>query len=136
MATQTIGMTGIKMTKKNRLAILERARALIADKKRWTKGRLRRKTSGVYQYCVLGACEQAAYDLGLAEPGATAFLERDCGGLGYILGLDLSLQAYSRETRDLAAYEVNDAQGHEGALSLLDEYIGEVKKGNAREATS
>lgn len=129
-----IPKTGIKMTKKNRLAILKRARAIITPKSRWTKGRLRRKTSdGEFKYCLLGACEQAAYELDLAEkPERGAFSEHSNRGLGYALGNDLSLWSYSREKYCAAPYTLNDTWGHEGALRLLDEYIDEVEKGKAR----
>jgi hypothetical protein len=141
--TATKFRTQVKMTKKNRLAILQRARDLIADKKYWTHGRLRRKIAGTqqYRYCLLGACEQAVYDLNLAEPNKKAFSEEIAEGgeelgLGYLIGKDISLYAYSQETRRADPWNVNDREGHQGALDLLDGYIGEVKKGRAREATS
>ena len=127
------GQTSVKMTKKNRLAILKAARKIISDPKRWTTGKLRRRIKGEYKYCLLGAVEQATYDLGLAEPGPKAFVERESQGLGYKLSGDLSLETYSFETRHASPYSVNDLTGREGALSLLDDYITEVQKGKARE---
>lgn len=125
--------TKIKMTKKNRLAILRRAREIITDPKNWTQGRLRRRVKpGDYRYCLLGACEQAAYDLELANPKDEKIFNED-EGLGYRLGRDLSLSTYSMETRKRSAHGVNDSDGHQGALSLLDDYIAEVRKNRARE---
>lgn len=142
MATTKVGSrTGIKLTKKNRVAILARAREIISDKKRWTTKKLRRKRGDQYQYCLLGACEQAAYDLGIIEPTGKAFREQIKGtltkpaeeGLGYRLGMDLSLYEYSKETRQAAPFRVNDDYGHEAAVKLLDDYLAEVKKGKARD---
>lgn len=124
--------TGIKMTKKNRLAILTRAREIISDPKRWTRGALRRKIKGQYRYCLLGACEQAAYELGFAEPGKGAFGEySDDGheiGFAYALGGDVSIEEYARRTRHMSPHSVNDRKGHPGAVQLVDDYIKELKK--------
>lgn len=125
------------MTKKNRLAILTRAREILSEPKNWTRGALRRKKRDGYGYCVLGACEQAAYDLGLAEPQKTAFRTAQnrsdvFEGIGYSLGHELSLQAFSRETRRDAVTTVNDYDGYKAIVQLLDEYILEVKAGRPR----
>lgn len=133
MAVQEVSRTGIKMTKKNKLAIVRRAREIISDPKRWTKRRLRRKVQGEYRYCLLGACEQAVYDLGLAEPGEKAFAESklpfyDCSTFGYQIGLDVSIQKYSLHKEGMSADNINDIGGHKAALELLDGYITELKK--------
>lgn len=123
---------GIKMTKTNRLKILRRARQLIEDKKYWTHGKLRRRVGTRYTYCLLGACEQAMYDVGLAEPGPKAFTEQPTstgeGAIGYRVGRELSLQTFAMEKYRRSPDAINDLSGHEGALSLLDEYIAEVEQ--------
>lgn len=139
MAVKERPKTGIKMTKKNRLAILTRAREIISDRKRWTKGRLRRKVRGEYRYCLLGACEQAVYDLGLAEPGKDAFSEPNVGigyniTFGYEIGDEVSIRDYSLRTKGISPDWVNDLFGHEGALDLLDGYIDELKRPAKKEA--
>jgi hypothetical protein len=42
------------------------------------------------------------------------------------------LYSYSRETRGQSPDSVNDREGHVAAVKLLDDYLAEVKKGNAR----
>lgn len=114
--------TSVSMTKTNRLRILQRARKILSDKTRWTTGSLRSHKYGVEQYCVLGACEKAAYELGLAEPGARAF-----AGFGYDLGEDLSIVKFSEAEYGLDPVEVNDKQGYDKVMELLGNYIARVK---------
>ena len=67
--------TGIRMTKRNKLRIVKRARKILSHPYNWTSGMLRKGSSydeGGYRYCVLGACERAAYDLGLAVANSLA----------------------------------------------------------------
>lgn len=130
-ATKKVSKTGIRMTKKNRVAILSRAREIISDKKNWTRRKLRRREGDRYRYCLLGACEQAAYDLGLAEPGKMSFAERLADSqdpFGYLLGVDISIQDFSLITTGKPAQAVNDQDGYEAAVKLVDDYIAELKK--------
>jgi hypothetical protein len=120
-----------------RLAILKRAREILSVKERWGKTHLRRNTgpNGAPQYCVLGACEQAFYDLGYKHtPGVLPFTE-DMQGLGYVLGKELSLSAYARERYGMAPWRVNDRLGYEKTVEMLDEYIEEVEAGRTRPVT-
>lgn len=130
--------TGIKMTKKNRLAILKGAQKILSNERNWTTRALRRREPTAddgYGYCLLGACEKAAYDLGLAEPSGTAFRTGEKqAGLGYRLGLELSLTTYSRELHGTSPDGVNDHYGYNAVMELLAGYIMEVQEGRAREA--
>lgn len=126
--------SGIPMTPENRLGILRRAREILSKRTRWTGCALRQGQGDEASYCVLGACEQAAYDLGLAEVGIYPFQSDDDGNeaLGYRLGIDLSIDAYAREKYGIAdyrAYDVNDTLGYEAVMNLLDEYIAKCEAG-------
>lgn len=130
--------TGIKMTKKNRLAILKGARKILSNKKNWTTRALRKRKPTAddgYGYCLLGACERAAYDLELVEPGKDAFKNGyEQVGLGYPIGRELSLYAFSVEKHRMSPDGVNDLKGYDATMALLDDYIKEVQKGKARKA--
>jgi hypothetical protein len=120
--------TGIPMTKNNRLNILRRAREIISDPRRWASKTLRDYDGTQERFCVIGACEQAAYDLGLAQAGPDAFLGREDGTAlnGYDLGEDLALTEYSRRQYGDVPWAVNDRRGHESTIELLDRFIAEV----------
>ena len=128
--------TGIRMTKKNRLAILTRAREILSNPYNWASGVLRKegwdsKGNLSYRYCALGAVEQAAYDLGLAEEDYRAF--RGGGAaMGYRLGNEIGLEEYAIKTRRMNVPNVNDTLGWEPTLLLLDEFIAETKKPTPR----
>ncbi len=114
-----------------KLSLLRRAREIISDRDRWTQQYLRTEKDGKERFCVLGAIEKAAYDLGLAEPPDRPF--DGAGSLGYQLGDDLSLETYAAERYECAAWSVNDSLGYETTLEMLDGYIGEVEAGRLRE---
>jgi len=126
--------TGIRMTKKNRLAILTRAREILSNPHNWAHGMLRKEShhpAPHFRYCALGAIEQAAYDLGLAEKGDQAF--RGGGAaIGYKLGQEIGLEAYAVKTRGMQVPHVNDRMGYEPTLLLLDEFITETKRPTPR----
>jgi len=121
--------TGIPMTKENILGILGRARAILSNPDNWGTADLRRSNvSGKTQYCVLGAIEQAAYDLGLKTPGPAAFKGMSDDFSGYALGEEISLYEYSKKKYNgLNPFQVNDTRGYEKTLELLDGYIDEVQ---------
>lgn len=117
--------TKVEMTPQNRLNILVRAREILSDKENWTTGLLRRRSTG--QYCLLGACEQAVYDLGLAKQQADAFEGYEDSFDAFALGRDLSLYTYAQEKYGASPDSVNDRQGYEPTMKLLDEYIEIVR---------
>ena len=125
--------TGIPMTRNIRIMILKRARAILSNRDRWTAGRLRRKYGdGTEKFCLLGACEQAVYDLGIREPALTAFQggrDRIRENNAYQLGRDLKLSDYSRKTYGAPPEGVNDDNGYETTLRLLDEFTQKVEAG-------
>lgn len=128
--------SGIPMTPENRIGILKRAREILSSPVRWTKSSLQSDGPQGPQYCVLGACEQAAYDLGLAERTHPFRGEDDVEALGYRLGNDLSLNSYARwKYRHVyfTAYDVNDTLGYDATIQMLDGYIEECEAGAPRE---
>lgn len=121
--------TNIPMTKENKLGILTRAREIITDPDRWNRGRL--KSRAGEQFCVLGACERAAYDLGLAIETSNSFGRGPYDSVpvdAYDLGRDLSLYRYSVDTYGSSPDWVNDNLGHEQTLEMLDRYIAVVER--------
>jgi hypothetical protein len=131
--------TGIRMTKKNRLAILTRAREILSNPYNWAVGQLRTRQydaegNASYRYCALGAIEQAAYDLGLAEKNDYAFRSSTHGvpPLGYALGAEIGLEQFAYNTRRINVANVNDGMGYKPTLLLLDEFITETKKPTPR----
>lgn len=128
--------SGIRMARNTRLEILRRAREILSDPTRWTKQTLRRFTDGEEQYCVAGALERAAYDLGYANETSQAFDNGDVDGngpLGYLLSGEMSLSTFSEEKYEKPPWSVNDQRGYETTMELLDTYIVEVEEGRARE---
>lgn len=129
--------SGIRMARNTRLGILRRAREILSDESHWTKGVLRKKQiGGETQYCVAGALEQAAYDLGYAEQQASSFDDGDWlgqGPLGFLLSGEVSLNTYSSQTYGALPWSINDRNGYEKAVELLDGYIVEVEEGRALE---
>lgn len=133
----TKASSGIPMTRNNKLTILQRAREILSVRSSWTQNRLYGVVNGVPQYCLLGAIEQAAYDTGLAQPlhPFDSYSEEDEDGeiilereeLGYRLGPDLRLEEYAIKQFGQAPVSVNDQQGYEKTLQLLDEYINVVR---------
>lgn len=130
-------LSGIEMSKNTKLSILRRARKILSNPMKWGKGNLYNEEQDTY--CLLGACERAAYDLGLfTEDPGNSFDNGDFGGegLGYVLGKDLSLYEYTAEryqTRAFTApYQVNDRLGYDETLKFLDSYIVEVEQGRPR----
>ena len=125
--------TGIPMTRNFRIMILKRAREILSDRNKWTVGRLMRRTSdGVERFCLLGACEQAVYELGIRERAVTAFQGgRDRGREtnAYQLGRDLKLYDYARGNYGLPPEGVNDDRGYDDTMKLLDEFTAKVEKG-------
>lgn len=117
-----------------RLEILRRAREILSDSSNWTTKHLRRfGPDGAPRYCVLGAIEQASYDVGYATETAQSFRDGDQDKGGYLLGNELSLDTYARERYDRTPWSVNDSFGYEATMRMLDEYIVEVEEGRARE---
>ncbi len=135
--------SGIAMARNVRLEILRRTREILSDKDNWTTSYLRYKDDhGKARYCLVGAMERAAYDLGIAkEQEGNSFddsewLDDGEGPLGYRLANDISIDTYVSETyrgRYEKAFNVNDAEGYEAAMQLLDSYIVEVEAGRIRE---
>lgn len=91
--------TGIPMARSTRLSILTRAREIINDRQRWGRERLRRLDGDQPQYCVLGACERAAYDLGLLPEPSNAFTAADDNSGAYAISLDLYFTTRCGNTR-------------------------------------
>lgn len=111
-----------------KLSLLRRAREILSDRDSWGTRRLRQEgPGGKVQYCALGALEQAAYDLGFAEPGEDAF--DGSNGIAYNLGSQLSLEAYAERTFRTNVWRVNDGRGYESTLLMFDGYIKEVEEG-------
>lgn len=133
--------SGISMARNVRLEILKRTRQILSVKDNWTQSYLRYRTdTGRYKYCLVGAMERAAYDLGYAkeDPG-NRFDESDWQGdgggpLGYRLASDVSIDTYANEQYGVtAAFNYNDQNEYEQVMRMLDEYIEEVEQGRARE---
>lgn len=123
--------TGIRMTKRNKLRIVKRARKILSDPYSWTVGALRKKTNygegdPQWRYCALGACERAAYDLGLAEERTGSF-GPGSEALGYQLSHELGLHQFSVERLKRSVPEVNDGIGYTTTVKLLDEFICETE---------
>ena len=128
--------SGIPMARNVRLSILKRAREILSDVSNWTTQELREIIDGKPKYCVLGAIERAAYDLGYAkETDGRPFQSYEGGEpLAYRLGDDLSLNTYAAERYGQTnAWNVNDNEGYETTMDMLDTYIVEVEEGRARE---
>ena len=118
-----------------KIEILRRAREILSVKDNWTTKHLRRfSPDGAPQYCVLGAIEQASYDVGYATPNDASFVDGDQQRGGYLLGSQLSLDTYARERFKRTPWAVNDSYGYEATMRMLDDYIVEVEEGRAREA--
>lgn len=118
-----------------RLEILRRAREIIGVKENWTTKYLRKMENGAPRYCVLGAIEQAAYDVGYIDPTKVGrkFADGNENTGGYLLGKELSLNEFARERHGSAPWQVNDRLGYETTLKMLDDYIVEIEEGRARE---
>jgi hypothetical protein len=133
MATPKGVYSGISWTKKNKLAVLRRARKLITSPENWTTGKLRRKNrhEDHFRYCVLGAIEKAVYDEGLAPEKAKSFADGASAPStsGYKVGDEISLFKFTKARYDSAPDALNDRRGHEFVLEMLDGYIEEVKSG-------
>lgn len=132
--------SGIPMARNVRLSILKRAREILSDVSSWTTEELRVIIDGKPKYCVLGAIEQAAYDLNYADASAGSlarpFVDAGDGQgpLAYRLGDDLSLNTFAQEEYgEPNAYNVNDNRGYDTTMRMLDRYIVEVEEGRARE---
>lgn len=125
----------IQWNKTKRLAVVRRARKILSDKDRWTKQRLRVKRRNVEpRYCVLGAIEQATYELGYAEPTGRAFREDESRpNSGYMLGRQMSLSEFSKRKYGMLPFSVNDTLGWEAVLELLDDYESYLKETPAAE---
>jgi hypothetical protein len=118
----------IPMTRNNRVNILRRAREIISDRTRWTSGALRKGIGFNDSFCLLGACEQAVYDLGLAKRDSTAFMAKKGQINAYELGRQLQLTEFSKKTRGGKKPDlVNDEDGYEATLRLLDDYLQVVR---------
>lgn len=137
MPTQNLAPTGLRLTKKNQLALLKRAREILSSPTRWTKGRLRERSyygSREPQYCLLGALEQAVYDTGLAKESEKAFQSYTgedgiyYDPIGYRLSPELGLQDFALKRHGLGAYQVNDELGYERTLALLDDFTATVEQ--------
>jgi len=120
--------TGIPMNKRNRLRILKGARQILSDKSRWTHGALRRGrndpetgTRVIDRYCLVGAVAQSARDLGYDVPFRTG--SKGAYTLAKEIGLDAAALARGRGT----AWAINDGQGYDAAMQLLNDTITEAK---------
>lgn len=118
---ERIVSTVVRLTKKEKIEILRRAKALLRRRNGWTKGTLRRVYRNVdegvetYAYCVLGACQQAAIDKGVLRPDSPWWNTEAVYPLARRLGI----------TRPGAAVRLNDSSKTKKAdvILLLDEQI-------------
>lgn len=129
-------MKNVPMTKNNRINIVQRAREILSDRKHWTSGKLRKQSiSGGYdgfQYCLLGACELALYELGLSNKIGAGFGGAQNGEANtidaYVLGRELGLADYSQQKfNDRTPDDVNDRLGYDKVLELLDGFLAQEK---------
>lgn len=122
---------GIPMTKENRLNILTRAYEILSNPTNWTTRKLRTGSEEYgYSYCMLGACEQAVYDLGLAVETEASFdkVPSEVPVDAYNLGTGLSLEKYVRDRYGYGPVTINDADGYRTVMEAMHDYIEQVKE--------
>jgi hypothetical protein len=108
------------MSKTLKLQIIERARALIEDERRWCRGELAADADGLsvdatdsraFKRCVLGALVSAAYELTNDHRQA----------------LDLAINALQPRYCSATLVHINDMRGHAAVLALLHEALAKMR---------
>jgi hypothetical protein len=105
------------MSRPFKIQIVERARALIADKEHWCRGELARDARGMgvcplsndaVKRCGLGALVASAHEI----------------TRGHRMAYDLATRAMQPLYGTATLVKVNDVSGHAAVLALFDEVIG------------